>query len=106
MRLLIVACILQLSGSSHVLVSTLYGSAAACIELCEDPCQDGQDDHDCLPGCLSCDCPHGRLPALPPALDPALPARVAWDTPELTTPYRSGAPPSPPPSSLERPPRV
>jgi len=105
-RLLIVACTLQLSGGSHLLVNALCGADAACIDICAGPCDDDADDHGCPPGCPDCSCPHGRLPSLPPSLEPTLPARLAWDLRDAWTPYRPGVPPSPPLPSLYRPPRA
>jgi hypothetical protein len=105
-RLLLVACVVQLSGSPHLVVDLLVGSSAGCIDTCAAPCGDDDDDHGCPPDCPGCSCPHGRLPSLPPSLIPVLPELLAWELPEPWTPYRSGLPPSPPLPRLDRPPRA
>jgi hypothetical protein len=106
MRLVALACTLQLSGGSHVVLEIVCGAGAECIDVCASPCNDEAGDHHCPPGCPDCSCPHGRLPSLPPSLDLVLPEMLAWGVSEEATPYRSGVPPSPPPPSLERPPRA
>jgi hypothetical protein len=105
-RLLVVACALQLSGGAHVLLDLVGSSAAACIDTCDCPDAGDADDHGCPLDCADCSCPHGRLPSLPPEIAAAVPDQVAWDLLDPWTPYLSGAPPSPPISSLERPPRA
>lgn len=105
-RLLFLACALQLSGSPHVLIDLIAGADAGCIETCSSPCESEEDDHDCPPGCPNCSCPHGRLPSLPPSLVPVLPEQLAWELPEPWTPYRSGLPPAPSAPRLDRPPRA
>ncbi|MEP7123596.1 MAG: hypothetical protein ABJE95_21890 [Byssovorax sp.] len=105
-RLLVVACALQLSGGAHILLDLVGGADAACIDMC-DCSDDGRaDEHGCPPDCPDCSCPHGRLPSLPPEVAAAVPEQFAWDLLEPWTPYLSGAPPAPPRSSLERPPRA
>jgi hypothetical protein len=105
-RLLAFACALQLSGGAHTLVSIFRGADAGCIDICVSPADDDGDDHQCPPGCPDCSCPHGRLPSLPPSLDPVLPEQLAWDLRDPYVPYHPGAPPSPPLPSLYRPPRA
>ena len=105
-QLVLLACALQLSGSPHFLVGLVAGAEAGCIDTCDAPCGDDDDDHGCPPGCPDCSCPHGRLPALPPSLVPVLPMQLAWDIEEAWVPYRSGLPPSPPAPRLDRPPRA
>jgi len=105
-RLLIVACALQLSGGAHVLVDLVGVTATACIDTCDCPEDSSGDEHGCPPDCSDCSCPHGRLPSLPPEIVPPFPAPIAWELPALWTPYFAAAPPSPPLSSLERPPRA
>jgi hypothetical protein len=102
MRLLALACALQLSGSAHLIVATISGHDVECIDVCDD----APDDHRCPPGCPDCSCPHGRLPSLPPSFAPPLPEMVAWEIDSGATPYESGVPPSPPLPALDRPPRA
>lgn len=109
MRLLVLACALQLSGGSHVLVGALCGPEAACIDDCAAPGAPSEDthaDHRCPPGCPDCACPHGRLPSLPPSLALVVPERFAWEINGDAIPYRAGVPPSPPLPALDRPPRA
>ena len=105
-RLLVVACALQLSGGAHVLVDLIGSTAIACIDTCDRSDEGDADEHGCPPGCPDCSCPHGRLPSLPPEIAASVPVQLAWALLPPWTPYRSGAPPSPPISSLERPPRA
>jgi hypothetical protein len=104
-RLLVLVCAFQLSGGSHLLVGFLGGASVACIDTCDCSDESGADEHGCPLDCPDCSCPHGRLPSLPPEIAAALPEQLAWDLLEPWTPYLSGAPPSPPHASLERPPR-
>jgi hypothetical protein len=105
-RLLIIACTLQLSSASHVLVNLVSGAGAVCIDTCDCSEDSGADEHGCPPDCGDCSCPHGRLPSLPPEVAAAIPAQLAWELHAPWSPYESGAPPSPLRSSLERPPRA
>src|SRR4051794_37911712 len=66
LRFLIVACALQLSGTAHLLLDLVGGSAVACIDTCDCADESGADEHGCPPDCPDCSCPHGRLPSLPP----------------------------------------
>ena len=106
LRFLIVACALQLSGTAHLLLDLVGGSAVACIDTCDCADDGGADEHGCPPDCPDCSCPHGRLPSLPPEVALAFPDQLAWDLLAPWTPYLSGAPPSPSPSCVERPPRA
>jgi hypothetical protein len=105
-RLLVVACTLQLSGGTYLLVELVGGADAACTDTCDCPDESGTDEHGCPPDCPNCSCPHGRLTSFPAEVAAAFPEQLAWDLLAPWTPYLSGAPPSPPLSSLERPPRV
>jgi hypothetical protein len=105
-RLLVVACALQLSGAAHVLLDLVGSSAVACIDACDCSDDGSADEHGCPLDCADCACPHGRLPSLPPDLAAAVLDQLAWDLLPPWTPYLSGAAPSPPIASLERPPRA
>lgn len=106
LRLVVLACTLQIWGGAHALVAMVRGADAECIDICAGPGNDEPDGHHCPPDCPNCSCPHGRLPSLPRSLAPLLPERLAWKLPQPVTPYETGVPPSPPLPALDRPPRA
>jgi len=93
---------LQLSGIAHQLADAVMDTFGAHED--EAPCDAGDDDRDCPPGCPACHaCAHAQSFLAPRAGETVLPPLLVVTAPPLDD---VRAPTSMPPSNVYRPPRA
>lgn len=100
-RVLALILSVQTSGVAHV-GADLAGSIFGYVVEHEDCSQ--ETDEKCPPGCPNCHCSHGGASALPPMTAALYVPRPRGDS-EWSRPHTNDGPPTPPLSSVYRPPK-